>query len=68
MQMSLPIIQRSTRTISRRRFIAAAGAVTTFMALPRHVLGGAGHPSPNSKLNIAGVGIGGQGASLTSET
>ena len=28
------------------------------MVLPRHVLGG-----PNEKLNIAGIGIGGQGAS-----
>ncbi|HWI58295.1 MAG TPA: Gfo/Idh/MocA family oxidoreductase [Bacillota bacterium] len=32
------------------------------MVVPRHVLGGAGQASPNNKLNIAGVGIGGQGA------
>ncbi len=31
------------------------------MALPAHVLGGAGETSPNNKLNIAGVGVGGQG-------
>ncbi len=31
--------------------------------VPRYVLGGAGLASPNSKLNLAGVGIGGQGAS-----
>jgi predicted dehydrogenase len=47
--------------ISRRRFLAATGAVTTFMALPAGVLGRAGATSPNSKLNIAGIGVGGQG-------
>ncbi len=31
------------------------------MVLPRHVLGGPGNKSPNEKLNIAGVGIGGMG-------
>ena len=31
------------------------------MALPAHVLGRAGEASPNGKLNIAGVGVGGQG-------
>src|SRR5579864_4775796 len=46
---------------SRRGFLAAAGAVTTFMALPAHVLGRGGETSPNNKLNIAGIGIGGQG-------
>ena len=30
--------------------------------LPRAVLGGVGVTSPNSKLNLAGIGIGGQGA------
>ena len=31
------------------------------MILPRHVLGGPGHSSPSDKLNIAGIGVGGQG-------
>lgn len=35
--------------------------MATFLALPAHVLGRGGEPSPNSKLNIAGIGIGGQG-------
>ena len=47
--------------MSRRSFLATAGAVTAFMVLPRHVLGRASQASPNSKLNIAGIGIGGQG-------
>src|SRR5690242_3971596 len=46
---------------SRRNFLAATGTVATFLALPAHVLGRGGEPSPNSKLNIAGIGIGGQG-------
>src|SRR6266403_1758337 len=57
--------------ISRRNFLATSSAVTAFMVLPRHVLGAPGQVSPNSKLNLAGIGIGGQGAAdlgeLTSE-
>src|SRR5438477_509482 len=49
--------------ISRRTFVANAAAVSTFMVLTPGVLGRAGQASPNSKLNIAGVGIGGRGAS-----
>ena len=32
------------------------------MVVPSHVLGRGGAKSPNEKLNIAGIGIGGQGA------
>jgi predicted dehydrogenase len=38
----------------------AAAAVFTF--IPKHVLGGAGRSSANDKLNIACIGVGGQGA------
>jgi predicted dehydrogenase len=62
MHMQKSANQLPAGTISRRRFLVTAGAVTTFMALPREVLGGAGQASPNNKLNIAGIGIGGQGA------
>ena len=34
-----------------------------FSIVPRHVLGGPGHTPPSEKLNIAGIGIGGMGAS-----
>src|SRR4051812_36022935 len=50
--------------ISRRNFLsvtASAGVGASFMILKPSVLGRAGHTSPNSKLNIAGIGIGGQG-------
>ena len=64
-------IQTQAPKISRRNFLVTSTAATAFMVLPRQVLGGAGQTSPNSKLNIAGVGIGGQGAAdlgeLTSE-
>jgi predicted dehydrogenase len=45
--------------ISRRKFLAATGTIGSFMVLPARVLGGA--ESPNNKLNIAGIGVGGQG-------
>ncbi|UCF44100.1 MAG: Gfo/Idh/MocA family oxidoreductase [Planctomycetota bacterium] len=49
--------------ISRRDFMqGAAGAAVAFTIVPRHVLGGAGNTPPSEKLNIAGIGIGGQGA------
>src|SRR5215475_10742558 len=52
---------KTNQAISRRKFIASTGvAAGTFMIVKPHVLGRGG-PSPNSKLNIAGVGIGGQG-------
>lgn len=48
--------------ITRRAFIGtAATAAAGFMILPRRVLGGNGHLSPNEKLNLAAIGIGGQG-------
>ncbi len=50
-----------SRGLSRRSFLATTATVTSFMALPAHVLGLDGAASPNSKLNIAGIGIGGQG-------
>ena len=32
-----------------------------FTLVPRHVLGGPGRKSPSDKINIAGIGVGGQG-------
>src|ERR1035438_1377946 len=54
----------STRApMTRRRFLGASTmAVTAFSAVPRHVLG-AGETAPSAKLNIAGIGVGGMGAS-----
>jgi predicted dehydrogenase len=57
--------QHATRaSLSRRTFLrTAAAASSAFMVVPSHVLGLNGKTPPSEKLNIAGIGIGGQGAS-----
>jgi predicted dehydrogenase len=50
------------RALSRRHFVAtAAAAWATVNVLPAHVLGADGTTAPNSRLTLAGVGIGGVG-------
>lgn len=49
--------------LSRRAFVAAAAAATTFTIVPRRVLGGPGHVPPSERVNIAAIGVGGQGIS-----
>ncbi|HTL15910.1 MAG TPA: Gfo/Idh/MocA family oxidoreductase [Patescibacteria group bacterium] len=50
--------------INRRQFLQATTIASTgFMVLPAGVLGLRAGTSPNEKLNVAGIGIGGQGAS-----
>ena len=46
-------------TISRRHFMGAAAAVAAFTIVPKRVLAG----SAGNKLKIAGIGVGGRGAS-----
>src|SRR5438132_7634252 len=53
--------------LTRRDFIAdtsklALGAMVAPTIVPRHVLGGKGYTAPSSLLNIAVVGVGGQGS------
>ncbi len=45
----------------RRRFAAAAAAATAATILPRHVLGGPGFVAPSDTVNVAVIGVGGQG-------
>ena len=48
--------------IRRREFITASvSGITSFIYVPRQVLGGKGYRAPSDKLNIAGVGVGGMG-------
>ncbi len=55
-------------SLNRRQFIrGAALASTGLMILPSRVLGRGGFKSPNEKLNLAGIGIGGQGGHDLSE-
>ena len=52
-----------TRRMNRRQFLGSAAAVAAFTIVPRHVLGGARQVPPSEKLNIACIGVGGQGGS-----
>jgi len=53
---------KNQNRISRRRFLGGtAFSAATFMILPGSVLGLRGSTSANGKLNLAGIGIGGQG-------
>lgn len=59
-----------SNNISRRRFCqtsALASVFSTLQFVPGHVLGLNGATSPNEKLNIAGVGVGGRGGSDMAE-
>jgi predicted dehydrogenase len=49
--------------LSRRELVGTAAAVAAFTFVPKRILGTAGQPSANDKLNIAGIGVGGRGAS-----
>ena len=50
--------------VTRRQFLGrAALAAAAFQVVPGHVLGLNGAPSANRRLNLAGIGVGGQGAS-----
>jgi predicted dehydrogenase len=47
---------------SRREFIATtASAAAAFTIVPRHVLGGPRFVAPSDKVNVAVIGVGGQG-------
>ncbi len=48
---------------NRRNFLKATAALSTFMIVPRHVLGGPAYVAPSDKINIAAVGAGGKGRS-----
>lgn len=49
-------------TLDRRNFLGrSAAALAGLMVVPRHVLGGKGFKAPSDTLNIAGIGVGGQG-------
>jgi predicted dehydrogenase len=49
-------------SVSRRRFLAGAGALAaTFQIVLRHVLGGPGYTAPSEKITTAFIGVGSQG-------
>jgi predicted dehydrogenase len=54
---------KTSSFVSRRDFLRRSAIVTSAITvLPASVLGLRGAPGPNSKVNLAGIGIGGQGA------
>jgi predicted dehydrogenase len=55
-------MKSNTSILTRRQFLGGTALSTAaFMVVPSYVLGLRGQTSPNNKLNIAGIGIGGQG-------
>jgi predicted dehydrogenase len=57
-------VKLSQTKLTRRQFMrGAAISSAAFMVVPGAVLGLRGATSPNEKLNLAGIGIGGQGGS-----
>ncbi|MBN1559504.1 Gfo/Idh/MocA family oxidoreductase [candidate division KSB1 bacterium] len=58
--------QNRSSALSRRRFIqATAPTIAAATIVPRYVLGGPGFTPPSDKLNIAMIGVGGQGMQNT---
>ena len=54
--------------LSRRQFLRASAVVSAgVMVVPARVLGRGGEQPPSAKLNIAGIGIGGQGGNDVNE-
>ena len=56
-------MKEETRKFTRRSFVGTTGAaIAGLTILPSNVVSGLGHRVPSDKLNIAGIGIGGMGA------
>ena len=58
-----------SKKISRADFLKTSGAgLAAMTVVPNNVMGAAfGHKAPSDKLNIAGVGVGGRGASVLND-
>jgi predicted dehydrogenase len=50
------------KEVTRRQLLKGAAVASAFTIVPRRVLGGAGYQAPSDMLNIAGIGVGGQGS------
>lgn len=60
--------QLSETSISRRTMLTGGlAAATSFLIVPRHVLGGAGFVAPSDKVTIGSIGLGRQGQAITME-
>ncbi|MCC6233138.1 MAG: Gfo/Idh/MocA family oxidoreductase [Verrucomicrobiales bacterium] len=55
--------QTPSSRVPRRQFLKQAGlALATIQIVPPHVVGRGAEPPPSQRLNIAGIGLGGQGS------
>lgn len=53
---------RRPRKLTRRHFLRSTSVgATLFSIVPRHVLGDSNRKAANERINIAGIGVGGQG-------
>jgi len=60
-------MKKNKSTMNRRQFIGSTTtAAAGFTILPSYVISGFGHKMPSDKLNIAGIGVGGVGATNVS--
>jgi len=60
-----PFMMKPSKSInlSRRKFIGTVGTATAaFTIVPRHVIAGSGQKAPSDLINVAGIGVGAQGA------
>ncbi|HTF28605.1 MAG TPA: Gfo/Idh/MocA family oxidoreductase, partial [Flavitalea sp.] len=58
-------MQKKNHSVSRRKFLGQAAVISTFMIVPRYVLGGKGYTAPSDKINIGFIGLGRQGNGLS---
>lgn len=63
MNSSKPSHKSGFMPLNRRQFLVRTSAVAAFTLVPRYVLGGPKFVPPSEKVNVAVVGVGGQGRS-----
>lgn len=63
MNPSIPVAPPSASLFFRRKILGAGAGAAAFAILPGRIMGGVRQLSLNERLNIAGIGIGGMGAS-----
>jgi len=54
---------RGSQDASRRSFLKQSMIASSFLIVPRYVLGGKGYLAPSDRLNLAAIGSGGKGTS-----
>ncbi|MGD7654058.1 MAG: Gfo/Idh/MocA family protein [Verrucomicrobiales bacterium] len=52
---------KPTKHLNRRNFLKSTAGAATFSLVPSYVVGANGKTPPSEKLNVAGIGVGGQG-------